>query len=170
MAAGININKLYDFAKFQDCFSIKRIGGEDSFKLTVRSKCLKSWHDLKKRSPEVTFVQIINGFLSSSYAVLVKERCARVENRLASLTNTKLSTKRGRAYMLCANSARSVVLHSDEIESIGGIKAGLEKISNEKEELNRHCNELTNDLSRAKAEKNQTQEKLEEQINIECNC
>lgn len=100
----ININKLYDFAKFRDCFSIKRTEGDESFQLTVQNKCLKSWYDLKKRSPDVSYVQIINGFLAKSYVVLVKERCARIENRvrsLANLTNTKLSTKRGRAYMFC---------------------------------------------------------------------
>ena len=44
----ININKLCDFAKLGDCFSVKRIEGGKSFRLGVQHKCLKSWYDLKK--------------------------------------------------------------------------------------------------------------------------
>lgn len=56
----ININKLYDFAKFPNCFFINHINGqaaseddEVSFTISVHNKCLKSWYDLKKKSPDV---------------------------------------------------------------------------------------------------------------------
>ena len=66
----ININKLCDFAKLRDCFSIKRIEGDKSFRLGVQYKCLKSWYDLKKRSPDISYVQIINGFLKRSFVLM----------------------------------------------------------------------------------------------------
>ena len=82
--AAININKLCDFAKLRDCFSIKRIEGGKPFRLGVQHKCLKSWYDLKG-SPDISYVQIINGFLERSPAVLVKERSDRIEIRVNQL-------------------------------------------------------------------------------------
>ena len=81
----ININKLYDFAKLRAYFSIKPIEGGKSFRLGVQHKCLKGWYDLKKRSPDISYVQIINGFLERNYAVLVKERSDRIENHVNQL-------------------------------------------------------------------------------------
>ena len=167
----INIYKVYDFDKFRDCFSIKRSSVEDeiTFKITVSNKCLKSWHDLKQKSPDLSFVQIINGFLAESYVVLIKEDCARVENlvrTMANRTNTKLSTKRGQAYMVCAKTVKNVTIHSDEVQHVSEIKAELENVTSEKDTLHEYCDELVDNLSNAKADKSQVEEKLKEQINI----
>ena len=85
----ININKRCDFAKFRDCFSIKRIEGGKSFRLGVQHKCLKSWYDLKKVA-DISYVQIINGFLERNHAVLVKERSDKVEIRVNQLEHIAL--------------------------------------------------------------------------------
>ena len=81
----ININNLYDFPKFRNCFFINHINGQSateddevSFTIFVNNKCLKSWYDLKKKSQDVSFVQTINCFLAGRYVVLLAENWARV--------------------------------------------------------------------------------------------
>ena len=173
----ININKLYDFAKFPNCFFINHINGqaaseddEVSFTISVHNKCLKSWYDLKKKSPDVSFVQIINCFLAERYVVLLAENCARVEShvrKLVTITNTKMSTERGRAYTLCANSVKRIAIRRGEIQHITEIKEEFVDLSSENEmlqEQNRiaeYCEELADSLTNVKVERSQAEEKFE---------
>ena len=174
----ININKLYDFAKFPNCFFINHINGqaaseddEVSFTISVHNKCLKSWYDLKKKSPDVSFVQIINCFLAERYVVLLAENCARVEShvrKLVTITNTKMSTERGRAYTLCANSVKRIAIRSGDIQRIGEIKEEFGNLSSENEmlqEQNRciavYCEDLADSLTNVKVERSQAEEKFE---------
>ena len=67
-------------------------------------------------------------------------------------------------HMTCAKSVKCIVLRSDEMEHISEIKAELQNVSFEKEILHQHCNELTDDLSNAKAGKSQAEEKLKDEM------
>ena len=169
----ININKLCKLAIYRNHFFMKRETtasdreheNKASFTLIVDNKCLKSWYDLKKQVPDIiSYVKIINCFLADGYAVLLKENCARVENhirKMAVISKTKLSTKRGRAYTVFANGSKRICIRGDEVQYLSEVKQELSNCISENEHLRietnsvaKRCDELADNLANVTEEKN----------------
>lgn len=89
--------------------------------------------------------------------MLLRENCNRVENhvrKLVSVTNSKLSAKRGRAYILCANSVKRIAIRRKETQHVSEINEKLDNLSTEREELQEqnkclveYCEELCKNLT-----------------------
>lgn len=93
------------------------------------------------------------------------------KKKLAVISKTKLSTKRGRAYTICANSSRRINIKCDEVQYISEVKDELsnrivenERLRTETNSVAKRCDELANNLAYLTEEKNGAEEKLEEQI------
>ena len=79
-----------------------------------------------------------------------------------------MSTERGRAYTLCANSVKRIAIRRGEIQRIGEIKEEFGNLSSENEmlqEQNRciavYCEDLADSLTNVKVERSQAEEKFE---------
>ena len=83
-----------------------------------------------------------------------------------------MSTKRGRAYTLCANSVKRIAIRRGEIQHITEIKEEFVDLSSENEmlqEQNRiaeYCEELADSLTNVKSERSQAEVKFEKQRNV----
>ena len=172
----VQLEKVYNFKKFRPCFKVQLTnkdsddGKHIAFTIHVRNKCLKSWHDLREKFPNIDLVQIINTFLAEQHVTLLTDKCARIEKyarALSSSAKSKLFRKKGRQFTNCSNLSRRInILESETIQS-----QNLKQIHSQKLELaeqykaiSERCEELTKCVKSIEEEKCKTEEKLAKQV------
>ena len=135
---------------------------------------MKSWEDLKEKEVLLPFsyVTILNCFLAKNHAVLVKKDCKRVEEVLRKLclrVKSAFKGKSGSEYVKLAKQSRRVVIrHGELLRAIDlqcelfDLKAAKESLDIENAELNKHCDELYQNLVEAEELRSKSDEGLTE--------
>ena len=99
----------------------------------VTNQCLKSWHDFKKRSPQTTYVAILNAFLAEKHAILILEDCEIIEQhlrRLASAAKSNLVGKKGNPFVKRSRTTRKIAIRRSELKSMVEVERELTNIVN----------------------------------------
>ena len=110
----------------QQCVSLEEV----VFTVHTTNEVLKSWQDFKDKGTLLTlsYIDILNCFLSENHAVLVKKDRKRIEEvlrKVCSRVKANFKGKVGRSYVKFASQSKGFTIHHGELLTAGKLNASF---------------------------------------------
>ena len=138
------------------------VGAEEiAFTLHLTNRILKHWWEVKLKVNQtndrfISYVEILNLYLAKYQAVLIKDGCVRIEERLRRIASNAVNNskgKRGRKYVEYFKQSISIALRSGELLKAGDMQKELDELKakqrvleQDNDNLQQHCNDIAQSL------------------------